>query len=354
MFGDDGLLYPGDATVDVFISYSGVRTGVEVACGEQSDSPIETLTVRGGRLENHEVTLPSAFGATSIWAVERGSNVVGASVPIFFPNPTIPNIQTPPDLNAINATFCTNFEKKFVRVDKATGSGELLIDSVFGNAVTVTDTGATDFRSLYLFTFGRPSSSLVPGRHVNFFNGNISKFVGFTEVNFPVIDADLDCDPEPAKLPAPIKLSQGDITNLKKLNATGSSTVEVTGKVCPVMPPNPNQDPNIQGTIDQWVKYNTFILGNFSCDSFTEFAVSMPSKVMGNFDAAASVGQSVTIRGMLKNSSGRNSYLDDNGAPITCSEAAPCGSGMCTAGICKKNPYNFWTVAVRSTDDVPQ
>jgi hypothetical protein len=353
LWGDDGLPFPGDAIVDVYISFSGTRTGTEVACGERSDAPIETLTIRGGRLENHDITLPSAFGATSLWAVERGSNVVGASNKIYFPNPTIPDIATPPDPNAINATFCTNFEKKFVRVDRATGSGDLLVDSVFGNAVTVTDTGATEYRSLYLFTFGRPSSKLVPGRHVRFFNGNISKFVGFTEVNFPVVEADLDREPEPSKLPAPVKLAQADIANLKKLNGLVASVVEVSGKVCPLLPPNPNNDPNVQSTIDQWLKYNTFILGNFSCDSFTEFAVALPAKVVGGFDPANMIGQPAVIRGMLKNSSGQNPVRDEAGNTIACSPETPCTSGTCTFGICKRMPYNFWTVTVRGPEDVP-
>ncbi len=95
-------------------------------CGAKSDAPIESLTVHGGTLDNHQTMLPVAYGSTSIWAVERGSHVVAASTPIYFPNPTIPNLQTPPDVNAPDATYCTSFEKKFVTVDHATGSGELL------------------------------------------------------------------------------------------------------------------------------------------------------------------------------------------------------------------------------------
>ena len=352
LLADDGLPYPGDATVDIYISYGGVRTGTAVACGDRADAPIETVNVRGGRLMNHDVMLPEAYGTTSIWAVERGSNVVGASTPIFFPNPTVPNVQTPPDPNATNATFCTSFAEKFVRVDHATGSGDLLIDSVFGNAVTITDTGAADYRSIYIFTFGRPSSQLVPGRHVDYFTGNISKFVGFTEVNFPTVNANLDIDPEPQKLPPPVKLAQSDIANLKKLNAANSAVVEVSGKVCPLMPPNPNNDPNIQGTIDQWVKYNTFILAQFSCDSFTEFSVALPAKVVGGFDATQHVGKDVTVRGMLKNASGQNPLYDAAGNTIACSDQAPCAAGVCSMAICKKNPFNFWTVTLRDGNDI--
>ena len=50
----------------------------------------------------------------------------------------------------------------------------------------------------------------------------------------------------------------------------------------------------------------------------------------------------------------RNSHFlfDDKGNNIPCSEQAPCASGVCVAGICKKNPYNFWTVLVRDAADI--
>jgi len=354
--GDDGGPYPGDATVDIYISYGGVRTGTEVQCGAKSDAPIESLTVRG-RLDNHEITLPVAYGTTALWAVERGSHVVGASQPIYFPNPTIPNIQTPPDEAAPNATFCTNFEKKFVRVDHATGSGELLVDSVFGNAITITDTGATDYRSLYLFTFGRPSSRLVPGRRVHFFTGNISKFIGFTEVNFPCIEADLESEPDPSKLPPPIPLTVAERSSgSPKLLKAVSSVVEVTGKICPIPTSNPNNDELVQREIDSWVKFNTFNIGTLVCDSFNTYSVQLPAKKVGTFDPTVMAGQDVTVRGMLKNSSGQNSQLTDDGFTISCNADSDCplSSNTCINNICKRGPFNFWTITARGSEDLPQ
>jgi hypothetical protein len=236
----------------------------------------------------------------------------------------------------------------------------MLIDSVFGNADTVTDTGATDFRSVYLFTFGRPASYLLPGKRIKRFSGNISKFVGFTEVNFPVIEAD-DADPDPTQLPAPIKLSIADRkNNIPKLNAANSSVVEVTGVICPTVQPNPNNDPNIQAVIDQWVKYNTFALGDptIGCSAFDSWSVALPAKILGvapnQFDPTTMVAKPITVRGMLKNSSGQNPVLDANGNPTACDDKTPCAGGTCTLGICKKMPYNFWTVTVRGSDDITQ
>ncbi len=352
---DLGDPFGGDTTIDMYLSYGGVRTGVVAACGSKSEAPIESIPVRGGKLDNHQTQLPQAYGTTALWAVDRGSNVVGASVPIYFPNPTIPNVQTPPDPMSPNATFCTSFEDKFVRVDHATGAGQLLVDSVFGNAITITDTGATDYRSIYIFTFGKPKSYLVPGKPVKYFTGNVSKFVGFTEVNFPTVVA-LETDvPVPAALPKPIPLTTNDITNLPKMNAALASVVEIKGKVCPMLPDNPNHNASLQSVIDQWVKYNTFVAANLDCgNGFGEFSVALPAKLVGTFDPTKIIAQEITVRGMLKNSSGQNNVTDAKGNHVTCSATVPCASGTCTDGICKKKPYNFWTVVVRDSADVPQ
>jgi hypothetical protein len=355
LYDTTGELFPGQAIVDVYLSYGGVRSGIPADCGQVSDAPIETLTFSGGQLLNHALTLPEAYGATSIWAVERTSNAIGASSTIYYPNPTIPQIQTPPDPTAANATYCSSFNGKFIDVNASTGpTSQLLIESVFGNSITAIDTGATTYHSMYVFLYSQPTVDMVPGRHILSFNGNISKFVGFTELNFPVVNVDDTILPEPQLLPAPVVLSQTDITNLPKLAGLTSGVVTISGKVCPVNPPNPNNDPTIQNTIDQWTKYSTFILGTVDCDSFSEYAVVLPSKVVGTFDPTQSIGKPATITGMLKNSSGQNSVDDANGNPITCSTQTPCASGTCTNGYCLKAAYNFWSVVIRGPSDVPQ
>jgi hypothetical protein len=208
---------------------------------------------------------------------------------------------------------------------------------------------------MYVFLYSQPTVDMVPGRHILSFNGNISKFVGFTELNFPVVNVDDTLLPEPNLLPAPVKLSPTDITNLPKLAGLASGVVQINGQICPVNPPNPNNDSTIQNTIDQWTKYSTFTLGTGDdCGSFTEFAVVLPSKVVGTFDPASSIGKPATITGMLKNSSGQNAYEDTAGNPIACSTQTPCAAGTCTGGYCLKAAYNFWSVVIRGPSDVPQ
>ncbi|MEO6954749.1 MAG: hypothetical protein ABI321_23315 [Polyangia bacterium] len=349
---DDGTNLPVDLTVDIYLSYGGVLAGAAKACGNGTTIPIETVTLKNGKLANEMLTLPAAFGRSSIWVVEKVSHVVGASEAIYFANPTIPDLQTPPDPTATNATFCSAFEKKFVTVDHATGSGELLIDSVFNGAVTVVDTGSDAYNALYLFTFGAPAPNAVKGAKLNNLSGNISKFVGFTEVNFPILGIDGSVAPDPSKLPAPVDLTNVGTSSLEKLNSLAGRTVQLTGTICPMQPANPNKDPNVQSTITQWIKYNAFVLGRVSCDSFTEFAVQLPSKVIGAFDPTQLVGKKATLRGMLKNSSGQTTLTDATGVPLACGDSTPCAAGVCVGNICKKNPFNFWTIAARDASDI--
>lgn len=364
-FLDDGTPFPGTADVDVFLSYGGVLTGMVTNCGDTTKTPIAHFSFDGGSITDQHITLPPAYGTSAIWVEETNSHVAGSSVPMYYPNPTIPQIMTPPDPLAANATFCTPFDRKFIIVDHATNGGELLVDSLFQGALTVIDTGAleTGYSAMYVFTFGAPASDIRKGSKIRMFSGNVSKFVGFTEVNFPVLLADDSLPPDPSKLPAPIVLQQTDTANVQKLNAIDARTVQFTGLICPMVIPNPNNDSMIQSTNNQWVKYNTFVAGATNCSSISNFSVQLPTKAVlrhnpdGSsdvFDPTKVVGSSVTVNGMLKNSSGQNKDVDANGDPLTCSASTPCANAndTCLNNICYKGPYNFWTIVLRDGDDL--
>lgn len=349
---EQGQRLPVDADLDVFVSFGGVKVGEFDQCGT-STAPITRLPLRGGELVNQRIDLPQAFGSTSLWIDAPSLNAVGASDTIYFRNPFISDLMRPLDVNAPNATFCTPFNRKFVVVDRSeTPGGKLVVSSVFGNAFAVSDSGASDFGHIYVYAFGRPPSSIVVGRVMKQISGNLSKFIGFTELNFPLFDATDEIDL--AALPAPARVVSADTGNIPKLLGLVSGPVEVTGRVCNPEPPNPTGDPNIASTADQWRRFNTFTLdGDGTCESFTNFEIQLPTKVIGNLDPVNQVGQTVTVRGMLKNASGRNPYLDADGKPVTCGAVTPCAQGTCLDGVCKKNPFNFWSVVVRDRSDVP-
>ena len=350
---DQGLPWTHDVDVDLYVSFGGVKAGAITSCGASSD-PLQHLKLVGGAAHGVTVALPQAFGPTSLWVQQSNGGPAGASNNIHFRNPYISDIMKPLDVAAPEAAYCTPFNGKFIIIDQAQSGGKLVISSVFGNAVAISDSGATDFGSTYIFTFGRPSASAVPGRVVNSFSGNISKFVGFTEFNFPLLDLADEIDVK--AVPAPKVLTSTDLANVPKLLGLSAAPVQVTGIICDPNPPNPSGDPTVQSTLDQWNKYSTFVLsaGSNTCDSFNNFAVELPSKQVGTFNPLTMVGQTATISGMLKNNSGANPYLGTDGMPIACSASAPCAQGSCVTGICKKGPFNFWTVVVRTAADVGQ
>jgi len=354
---EQGNVVPGDYNLDVYISFGGVKTGAESGCGADDSAnamPIETVALKGGMLMNHTVMLPAAYGSTSIWIDEPTSHAAGASPTIYFRNALINEAQTPADLTAPNASFCSPFNGKFLIFDHASGTGQLVVGAVYANAFTVTDTGVPpgQFNSIYLYAFGKPPPEIVEGRIITTFSGNYSKFVGFTELNFPLFET-ADMTVPLATVPPPVQLQFADLSNTGKMLGACASVVAYTGVICNPLPPNPTNDPNIQSTIDSWNKYNQFVVDNDgSCDAFTNIGVELPSKVLGTFDPLQVVGKTATFTGMLRNNSGQNAYLDANGNTISCSATVPCAKGNCITGTCYKNPYNFWSLDPRRQEDI--
>ncbi|MGZ6950313.1 MAG: hypothetical protein ACXVJY_19760 [Ilumatobacteraceae bacterium] len=355
---EKGAAITHDLDVNLFLSFGGVKTGASGMCGSDDSGslPVETIHLTGGQVLGHTVTLPQAFGATTLWIDDPASHATGASPTIYFRNPFVADIQTPPDVNAMNATFCSPFNGKFIIVDKpALPNGQLVVSSVFGNAFAVTDTsyGSWDkFNSMYVFSFGKPPTYIVAGKVLNSFSGNVSKFLGFTELNFPLFDATDDTVPL-AQLPPPAVVTQPDLSNIPKLIALDAGVVSFTGKQCDPSPDNPSMDANIQKTIDQWNKFNEFVLdADTSCSALTNYAIQLPSKVFGTYDPLQSAGKMVTVVGMLRNNSGQNPVLDANNQPISCDASTPCTKGTCVEGQCVKNPFNFWTINPRTPTDI--
>jgi hypothetical protein len=344
---EQGNVVTSDVDVDVFISFGGVKTGANSACGADiaGNQPIEKVTLKAGMLMNHTVQLPLAFGSTSIWIDEPNSGATGASPTIYFRNAYIDEAQTPPDLMATNATFCSPFNGKFLIFDHARNGGQLVVGAVYNNAFTITDTGLPpgQFNSIYVYAFGKPPPYIVEGKVITSFSGNYSKFVGFTELNFPLFDAADDTVPL-ATLPPPVQLAFGDIGNTAKMLGASASVVTYTGTIC---------DPTAAANAQSWEKFNQFVLDNNGmCDSFSNIAVELPAKVLGSFDPLKNVNATATITGMLRNNSGQNPYLDANGNAISCSDTVPCAKGSCITGTCYKNAFNFWTIDPRRQEDI--
>lgn len=357
---ENGNPYTGDLTADVFISFGGVKTGADAQCGADVVDPLETITLTGGQITNHTTMLPLAFGATTLWLDEPVSHATGASPTIYFRDPYVDEVQKPADPTAADATFCSPYNNRFLNFSAPRPGGQLVVSSVFADAFSVVDTGgnAIGYNYIYVYSFGKPPGYIVPGAIMQTFSGNYSKFVGFTELNFPLFVAAKDDDgnflpPDPSLLPPPIQLAFGDLANQPKLISSSAGVVEYKGTICDPAPPNPTNDPNIQKTDDSWNKYNQFVVDNDgTCDSFTNFAIELPAKTLGNFDPTKSIGSTLDVIGMLQNHSGQNAYTDAAGNEISCSNTVPCAKGTCIQGTCYKGAYNFWTILPRTAADI--
>ena len=213
--------------------------------------------------------------------------------------------------------------------------------SVFGNAFTVTDTGAQPtFNSIYVFSFGQPRRlHRRRARASTSFSGNVSKFVGFTELNFPLFDA-ADDDPVPlATLPPPVPLHGADIG--QRARSCSAHVAErgagTTGTVCDPDAGQPDQRPEHPGRIDQWIKFNTVRPRHRRrpATSFTNFAVAAAGQDARHLrPAAATSARRSTVTGMLrKNSRGRTRTSTPTATTIAVHDGdCSCGQGTCVDG----------------------
>lgn len=334
-----------NAPVEAFLVAGGTRIPLSNPCAV-SDTPAvdpDWLLSRFDLTNGHApavslpLTAPAIFGRITLNIEEPKSLAQGATPPIFFPNPTISQIVKPLDLAATNATYCSPFLGRQIVFDRAsTASGKLVVSSVFQNAVAISDSAATEYNSIYVFTFSRPSSFLIKGRVLDRVAGAVAKFNGMTQVGNPVISANDDLRRE--FVPVPVELTAmrrpTQTTNSAEnqwLTKYIAAPVFITGIVC--------ETEKDQGRKDNWLKYNTVAInqtGDGNPESIngcggtnttmyippTRFNVQFSGKGVGGFDPAIHAGKEVTMTGMLQNS------------------------------VSKSGKTVFWTVVVREEGDV--
>ena len=374
--GPDGNLLAQDLDVNIYVIYSGIKIGLITDCGGGEDAmPLATAHLTAGKAANVMVHLVKAYGSATVWIEDPISHAVGASDPMYFAQPTIPDVQTPLDLTSPTATYCSPWNGRVIDVDHATGTGQLMVTSLFGGAYVVTDTGAMydpttmmgGYNNMYVFSFGQPPSAIQNGLVMTTFSGNVAKFNGFTELNFPLQtwQTDMSGAPVYGKVPPPYVLQPTDEGNNALLLKLAGGVVQVTGRVCPITL-TPVPDP-------QWVKFNTFTvdIGNGVCDSFLGLSVALPAKTLGDFNPLVSdmTLAQFTFTGMLQNSSGQNDACKGSGPLVYCATSNDCSAGAsdpmysatcqialakaaCIEGTCRRGVFNFWSIIPRSPDDV--
>jgi hypothetical protein len=358
-----GATFVRDLDADVFLSFAGNKIGEFTPCGDSEDAKaLTTVHLARGVAQQVHLQLPKAYGASTLWIQETptptSGQAAGASPTIYFPNPTIPELQMPLDLTATTATWCTPFNGKHVTVDHATDGGKLVVTSVFPDAFVIADTGANyddatgngGFNHLYVFPYNKPPIEIVPGRLLTqsdvahpALSGNVMKFVGFTELDFPLQNAVDTIDP--SLMPPVYALGANDRLDGLKLLKLSSATVSVTGQLCMIAPND-----------TEWTKYNQIVVNmNGQCDPTQAFTVTLPGKTLGDFDPTKlrqGIGaQRLTATGMLRNNSGQSAQNPTTGCTVD-ADCAMFATQSCVSGTCRKGPYNFWSVMPRGASDI--
>jgi len=341
---DRGQLFPANATVQAFLVAGGSRLPLSNPCAPSGDAGsdpewlLSRFDLHAGRAEQVVLPLsaPAIFGRLTLNIEEPLSQAEGATPPIFFPNPTITHIVKPIDVSAPNASYCSPFLGRQVLFERSVApQGALVVSSLFQNAVAVTDSGASEYNSIYVFTFSHPHSLLVKGRVLQRFSGAIAKFNGMTQLANPNLTASDAIRRE--LIPAPVELEAGrrptptaGSAENRWLTRYIAAPVRITGIVC--------ETEKDQSRRDNWNKYNTVAINQLDdkADSVegcggvnsatyvppTRFSVQFPGKGVAGFDPSTQAGKEVTITGMLQNSAS------------------------------KSGKTLYWTVAVRDESDV--
>ena len=337
---EKGQLMPQSPMLDAFLAAGGSRLSLLNPCAAPppGGDPIwllQRFPLTAGRASNVAVDLssPVIFGRVELNLEDPQSQALGSSPSLYFPNPTINRLVTPLDPSAANASYCSPFLNRQVVIDRASGSGKLVVSSLFQTGIGVSDSATPEYGSLYVFTFSQPSSALRLGTVVTRLAGSIAKFNGMTQLANPAITATSELRPE--LVPEPIVLDSSrlpdnkaaDPVNNRWLTKYIAAPARITGTICEVA-----NDPSRR---DNWLKYNTVVINLIDSDpasadgctpgadfSFRYFSVQLPGKGFAGLDPLKLAGTEATFVGMLMNSAS------------------------------KSGKTLYWTVAVRTASDV--
>ncbi len=198
--------------------------------------PLQTIPMVGGKATNVTIMLPPVFGPTTLWFDDgqdpEPTHVTGASLPLWFHDPYIRDIQMPASETALDALSRSPLQNKNIDVNASRygADGVLVVSSVFAQGYTLQDmncpgghlpctTGPYD--SILIFTFSAPQYTndenridiLSQGQQMVRFNGGVSEFDGLTEIgfpqNFPKFDAQKHAVIDTTLEPVPVKLQAG-------------------------------------------------------------------------------------------------------------------------------------------------
>jgi len=149
----------------------------------------EQADVRSGGSVN--LYLVRGFGDIRLMAEDDKTLVVGVTEAIPMANATLTAVQKP------STGGDTPWKNKFVHVEK----GTLVVTAIGLNGFYVTDTEASEYNHLYVYTRGIPD--LDRGYILRYVAGTVDEFYKLTELSFP----DYEWTGKKTKTPCPIELT---------------------------------------------------------------------------------------------------------------------------------------------------
>lgn len=236
--------------VDVYVQFLGTLTP-----NHEKGVPLTTIPLVAGVSANAAVSLPPVFGATEIWVEDTNGDgasfALGASVPLWFRDPTISDFQKPENEMALDALERSPLQNKQIAVSQSRygATGRMVVTGVYAQGYTLSDVNcadangtppcvAGDYDHGFIFTFSRPKDqhgdALDVGKRITRFTGAVSEFNGLTEIGFPQTFA-ADEAAVPAQAPAPHLADQTWFTNKIQFERNEAGLIEVDGAtVCPL------------------------------------------------------------------------------------------------------------------------
>ena len=187
-------------TVQVYAQFLGTLTP------KLTEAPLGTFTLLSGKATNQSVTLPLAFGPTTLWIDDGKSSeptyATGTSPILWYRDPFISDLQTPKSETALDALFSIPLEAKQVNVSTSRygARGRFVVTSVFSQGYTVSDVECADangtppctaqaYDHAMIFSFSAPRGDdgvpILEGQTIEGFAGGVDEFNGLTEIGFP-------------------------------------------------------------------------------------------------------------------------------------------------------------------------
>ena len=208
-----------DRNVQVYVQFLGTLTP------KLSEMPLASFRVTAGKATNQTVTVPLAFGPTTLW-IDDGKDTnptfaTGTSPTLWYRDPFISDLQRPKNEMGVDALSTAPLEAKQVTVTQSRygARGKFVVTSVFSQGYTVSDVECADangtppctsqaYDHAMIFSFSAPRGAngapILEGQVIDGFAGGVDEFNGLTEIGFPRTFGDGGVNVNKARIPAPV------------------------------------------------------------------------------------------------------------------------------------------------------